>query len=379
MVSFELTREQNALIEKIRKLAPKMEHLAMELDETGDDRFDFSLVKLLAKDNLLTPSIPEEYGGRGLDYFTTALFFEELGAICAGLATVAAYNLHAASMINLFASQEQKQYYLPRLTKKTPCLAAVAATEPNAGTDIGAIASNVKESQGQYIINGIKEYLISGTVADFIICLAAVDPARARSTTSAFLVPGNTDGLEVIQTRHKMGIKYAHTCTMRFNNVSVPKENLLGDIGSGYLMVTQEIDRSKALTGAIGVGLARSAFEKALAFARERKQFGRSLYDNQAVSFAFARMAAQIEAARLLVWKACWLIDHNEDYNMASSMAKIAGSNAAVQVVGEAMELMGGCGYMKPNPIEKLYRDAKILPTLEGPNNIHNVVITSLL
>ncbi|MGE5371260.1 MAG: acyl-CoA dehydrogenase family protein [Solirubrobacterales bacterium] len=379
MVSFELTQKQNQLIEEIRTLAPAMESQALQLDEAGDDRFDFSLVNILARENLLTPTVAVEYGGRGIDAFTCALYMEEIGAVCAGLATVVSYNLHAASFIDLFGSQEQKQYYLPRLTQKKPCLAAIAATEPGAGSDIGAMTASAKLDDGQYVINGTKEYLVNGTVADFIICFATLDPSRARSTMAAFLVPGSADGLEVAQIRRKMGIRYAHTCQMRLNNLAVPARNLLGEVGSGYLMVTQEIDRSKVLIGATGVGLARSAFEKALAYARERRQFGRSIYENQALSFTFAKMAAQIEAARLLVWKACWLIDRNDESTMASSMAKIAGTTAAVDVVGEALDIMGGYGYIKGNSIEKLYRDAKILPTLEGTNDIHNAVITSLL
>ncbi|MGE5423477.1 MAG: acyl-CoA dehydrogenase family protein [Ignavibacteriales bacterium] len=379
MVSFELSKEQTKLIEEVRKLSPGLERQALQMDEAGDEHFDFSLVNVLAKQNLLTPTIAKEYGGRGIDCLTSSLFMEEVGAICAGLATVIAYNFHAASFINMVGTSEQKQSYLPRLTMKRPLLAAVAATEPGAGSDIGAMTTSAKLKAGQYIINGYKEYLVSGAVADFIICFAALDPSRGRSTMAAFLVPGDAEGLEVVQIRRKMGIKYAHTCELRFNNVMVSEQNLLGDVGSGYLMVTQEIDRSKVLTGAIGVGLARSAFEKALAFAKERKQFGRSIYDNQVLAFDFARMAAQIEAARLLVWKACWLIDRNEDFTTSSSIAKIAGTTAAAEVASKAVDIMGGHGYMKGNPIEKLYRDAKILATLEGTNYIHNAVIASLL
>jgi alkylation response protein AidB-like acyl-CoA dehydrogenase len=379
MVNFSLSNNQKNMIRDIRLLAPQLEKQALEIDSRHSAAFDYSLVTELAKYNLLNPLVPPEYGGRGFDYFTNALLMEEIGAICPGLATVMVFNCHFTSILDMVGTPEQKAQYLPLFTHKQPNLAAVALSEKAAGSDVGNMDTQALLQDDCYTINGQKEYVVSGAIAEVMICFATLDPIRGRSKMLALIVPGDAKGLKAGQLRKSMGIRYAHTSELLFDNVTIPVANRIGAEGDGYMIVTQAIDRDKVLTGAIGVGLARAAFAKALAFAKERKQFGRSIYDNQAIAFEFSKMAAQIESARLVVWKASWLIDNNEDFTVAASIAKIAGSAVAQEVVGKAVDIVGGRAYLEGNPLEKLYRDAKIFSTLEGTNHIQNAIIASLL
>ncbi|HWQ76413.1 MAG TPA: acyl-CoA dehydrogenase family protein [Syntrophomonas sp.] len=379
MVNFSLNNQQKNLIKSIRVLGPQLEQREIEIDQQRSEVFDYSLVTELAQLNLLNPLIPQEYGGRGLGYFDSALLMEEIGAICPGLAVVMIFNCHFVSILDSVGTAAQKALYLPAFTREQPQLAAMGLTEPNAGSDVGNLSTRAVKQNGCYVINGLKEYVVSAAVADYILCFATLDPSRARSKTIALVVPGDTPGVRIGNLRKTMGIRYAHCSELIFENAAVPTANLVGAEGDGYMIITQAIDRDKVLTGAIGVGIARTAFELALAYAKERKQFGRSIYNNQAVAFEFSRMAAQIEAARLVVWKACWLIDNNEDFTVSASLAKIAGTTAAEEIVGKAMEIVGGRSYIEGHPLEKLYRDVKIFSNLEGTNHIQNAIITSLL
>ncbi|MCL6611092.1 MAG: acyl-CoA dehydrogenase family protein [Peptococcaceae bacterium] len=388
MPDFSLTRDQESLLEELRELVGrKIAPASLELDRAGDDRFDFSLAGFLAGLNLLTPTVPREYGGRGLDYFTTALVLEEVSAGCAGLAAVVTANIHAASPIILGGTDHQKEAFLPRLTRPDPNLAAFALTESSSGSDIGAMqsfASPVRKdgranSTGQWVINGSKDYVINGGVAEFIVLFAATDPKNKKGGMMAFVVPSGTPGMSVESVRNKMGIRYANTVRLVFDDLKLDGNYVIGRPGSAYLLLMQTFDRGRSLAGAIGVGIARAAYECALKYSKERVQFGRPVYSNQGVSFTLAELATKIEAARMLVWKACWLIDRDLDYTMASSMAKIAGSKVAVEAASAAMEICGGGGYLVGHPVEKYLRDARVLPIIEGTDHIQKAVIASLL
>ncbi|WP_018085072.1 acyl-CoA dehydrogenase family protein [Desulfurispora thermophila] len=391
MVSFELTPAQEELREEVRALVQeRIAPAALQIDRQGDLSFDYSLAGLLAGKNLLAPTVPREYGGRGLDYFTTALLLEEISAGCAGLAAVVMANIHAASPLILAGSREQKQKYLPLLTGPQANLAAFALTEKAAGSDMGALETSAtpcrEESAApaggggqRWLLNGSKDYVINGGVARFITLFATTDPANKRGSMLSFLVPGDAPGLQVGAVRQKMGIRYAHTVQLLFNNVRLEAENVIGRPGSAYLLLMQTFDRGRALAGAIGIGIARAAYEYALQYSKERVQFGRPVFSHQGVSFTLAELATSIEAARLLVWKACWLIDRDLDYSMASSMAKLAASRVAVQVTAKAMEICGGSSYLQGHPVEMYLRDARVLPIIEGTDNVQKLVITSLL
>lgn len=392
MIDFTLTREQENLLEEVKEIAgSQIAPLVEKIDREDGDAFNFAPVEELAGSRLLTPTIPREYNGRGLDYFTTALMLEELSAVCAGVAAVVTANIHAASPIILAGTDRQKDLFLPLLAGPVANLASFALTEEVSGSDMGAMETRAiplngkgkpvsgKDRAAAWLIEGAKKYIINGGVAEFVTLFASTDPGNKKGSMMAFVVPSGTKGLSVEEVHSKMGIRYARTVLMKFNKLKLDDGHVIGKPGSAYLLLMQTFDRGRSLAGAIGVGIARAAYEFALKYSRERIQFGRPVYKNQGVSFALAEMATRIEAARMLVWKACWLIDREMDYTMASSMAKLAGSRAAVESSSLAMEICGGAAYIKGHPVERYLRDARIMPLIEGTDNIQKAVIASLL
>lgn len=380
MFSLDIRPDQRELIEEIRSIAPALEKKALEIDAAGDLIFDSSMVDLLAAHNLLAPIVPREYGGRGSDFMTMALFMEELGAICLGLSGVASATNQVTALIMLGDNQAQKDQYLPQFVQKKACLAAFALSEASAGSDVTMIQTQIRrEKDGLFSINGIKDYVINGAVADYIICLGAQDPSKVRSTMLSVIVPRETPGFKVGRICQKMGVRAANSSELIFDNVRVPEANILGDPGISYLLLTQIFDRGRAVGAANAVGMARSAFNIALAYARDREQFGKSLFEHQAIAFSFAEMEADIEAARMLVWKACWLIDQDGDYTKASSIAKLYAAEMAQRVVNKCADIVAARAYMKGHPLEKMCRDARMLSTIEGTNNIQKMIIASQL
>lgn len=380
MADFNINHEQKELVEEVRALAQNLiAPPAGRLDTAGDNTFDFGPAKTLAEYNLLTPTVPMEYGGRGLDYFSTALMLEELGAACAGVATVVAANIHAASPIILAGTGRQKEALLSSLTESDPKLAAFALTEPNSGSDISAVATLAEKTKDGWEINGVKDFVINGGVAHFTTLFAATDMQNKKAGLMAFIIPSGTPGLRVGAVRNKMGIRYARTAELILEKAFVTGDLTIGPKGGAYLLLMQTFDRGRALSGAVGVGIARAAYEFALQFSKERHQFDKPVFSQQAISFTLAELAIKIESARLMVWKACWLIDNDLDYTLASSMAKIAGSQAAQEVTAAAMDICGGRGYLKQYPVERYLRDARVLSLIEGTNHIQKAIIASLL
>lgn len=382
MISLELTKEQKRLVEKARELVQaEIAPRAQEFDARGDDKFDFSLVEVLSDHNLLCPSIPREYGGLGLNQLTTALLIEEISAGCAGVASVVNANLHAASPIILSGSKEQKETFLPLLASSSPALAAFALTEPKAGSDVASITSLAQNAGSDYIISGCKDYVLNASHASFFSVFVSTTPPKKRASLRAFVIPGNAPGMLLGEVRNKVGLRYTNTTELIMEQVKVSESNMVGGdrAGSGYLLLTQTLDRGRALVGAVGVGIARAAYNLALDHARTRIQFGKPIIKNQAISFALAEMATQIELARLMTWKACWLIDRNQDYTTASSMAKLYASEIAQQITSRTIEILGAKGYLSNSPADKYARDARVLATIEGTNNIQKAIIASLL
>ncbi|MGE5373063.1 MAG: acyl-CoA dehydrogenase family protein [Solirubrobacterales bacterium] len=382
MISMDLTREQKKLVDLVRELAQEeIAPKALALDKKGDQAFDWSLVNLLARHNLLCPTIPKEYGGLGLGHLTTALIIEELGAGCAGVAAVVAANLHAASPIMLAGTAAQKAAYLPLLTTPSPKLLAFALTEPQAGSDLLSIQTQAIPKGADYLISGTKEYILNASVASFFSVFTAAGPQREQASIRAFIVPADSPGLTVGPVLSKVGLRYANTARVTFHRVRVTPDQVIGGdrAGSGYLLLTQTFDRGRALVGAAGVGIARSAYEMALEHARNRQTFGKKIIQHQSVAFALAEIATNIEMARLMTWKACWLIDRDQDYTTASSMAKLAATRVARDSADLAADLVAAGGYMAGHPVDKLVRDARGMATIEGTDNIQKLIIASLL
>ncbi|MGE5423175.1 MAG: acyl-CoA dehydrogenase family protein [Ignavibacteriales bacterium] len=382
MINLELSREQKKLVQKTRELVQEeIKPRALELDKAGDSQFDWSLVKILAGYNLVCPTIPQEYGGLGLGHLAAALVIEEIAYGCAGAAAVVDANMHAASPIILGGNPEQKLKFLPLLTSAVPALAAFALTESGAGSDIDSISTQAVLRKKEYIINGRKDFILNASVASYFAVFAATDPRQKRASLRAFIVPSTAEGLKVGRVRNKSGIRYANTSEVILNNLAIPESYVVGGdrSGSGYLLMAQTFDRGRALVGATAVGIARSAYEMALDHAKTRKQFGKPLIENQTVAFALAEMATKIELSRLITWKACLLIDNDQDYTTASSMAKLFASEVAQEITCKAADIIGSHGYLADSFADKYVRDARVLSTIEGTNNIQKAIIASLL
>ncbi|MEW6424566.1 MAG: acyl-CoA dehydrogenase family protein [Bacillota bacterium] len=381
MSDFRLTEDQEKIQQKIRD---RVQRTILPAALPADRRSapgppPAAFLELIGEERLGAMFIPRASGGLGYDYATGAVVLEELAAGCPGLAAMAAASLHAGAPVLMVGTAEQKQLFLPWLTEASPGLGGFAVTERQAGSDVAAISTLARRGSGGYLLTGIKCSVINAGIAGFYLVFASLAPGKGRAGLNAFIVPANAAGLTVGPLEDKVGLRNAPTAEVALQEVFVPASHLIGREGAGYLLLMQTLDRGRAFSAAVAVGTARAAFELALAYARERRQFGRAIIKNQAVSFALAEMATTIQAARLLTWHACRLIDADEDYSQAAAMAKYFSSRAAEEVTAWAMDLFGRYAHNKTYPIEKLWRDAKTIATVEGTHNVQRMVIASLL
>ena len=379
-MDFSLNRQQTTLVRQVRDLAAR-ELQARKGALASGEEYQSAFLEKLAGQNLVCPTVPTEYGGLGLDRFSTALVMEEIAAADPGVAAVIAATLHAAEPIILAGSEEQKRRFLPGLTGAKAGVAAFALTEPTGGSNLSALRTCAVKTDEAYYLNGGKDYVLNAGQAAWITLVASTVPEPRRTAIRIFLVPADTPGLKTGQRRYTSGLEYARIGEILFANARVEEENVIRsqEAGSGYLLLAQTFDRGRAMVGAISVGIARAALEEALTFAEEREQFGTALKNHQAIAFALADMATRVEMARLMTWKACWLIDRGEDYSTASAMAKLSASEIAQQVTTQAADIFGARGYERGYFIEQLVRDARVLSTIEGTNNIQRLFIASQL
>ena len=380
MIGFDLNEEQLRYQKLARTFAEKeMKPYAAELDRRQGASFDWGIVRRFARANLLGLGVPQEYGGLGVDHLTVAVVAEELGAACLGISGAAGGTWLATCCLNLVGNEDQKKRYLPLVCGENATLAGLAVTEPEAGSDMAGIRTRATRKGDHYIINGTKTFITNAGLAGFYIVFATTDPRKRDGGLNAFIVDGNARGLTLGMIEDTMGLRASQTGELIFDNVEVPVENLLGVENTGFLIAMQTLDMARPCMGASAVGVARSAFEVALSYARERKQYGRPIIENQAISFMLADMATEIEAARLLTWKASWLIDQGMDSTMASSMCKIFATEIAEKVCSDAIQILGGQGYTRKWPLEKYLRDVKALQIYEGTNQIQRIVVSSML
>ena len=380
MIGFDLNEEQLVYQKTVRIFAEKeMKPYAAELDRRQGPGFDWGIVKRFAKANLPGLCIPEEYGGQGVGVLTTAVVFEELCAVCLGISEVLGGTWLATTCLNLVANEDQKKRYLPLVCGENDKLAGLAVTEPEAGSDIGAIRTLATRKGDYYILNGTKTFITNAGLARFYVVFATTDPKKRHGGLNAFIVDGDSKGLTLGAVDDKMGLRACQSGELIFDNVQVPADNLLGTENSGFLIAMQTLDMTRPCLGASAVGVARAALETALDYARQRRQYGRPIIENQAISFMLADMATEIEAARLLTWKACWLVDRGLDSTKASSMCKVFASEMAERVCSKAIQILGGNGYTRSWPLEKYLRDAKALQIYEGTNQIQRLIISSML
>lgn len=374
MIDFSLTEEQKALQEMAREFAQKeMKPNAAKYDK--GEEFSEDVMQKAFQAGFLTCTIPREYGGGGLSDLDTIIISEELAAGCAGMYTTMMVNALAYTPIILFGTDEQKKTFLTPQTEKMS-FAAFCLTEREAGSDAGAIKTKAKKVGDEYVINGSKCFTSNGAIASIYTVFALTNPEKGARGISAFIVPRETPGLTVGKIEDKMGHRASNTAEIFFDDVKVPAQNLLTKEGMGFIIAMKTLERTRAPVGAAGVGVARTAMEYAVDYAKTRIQFGRPIALFQHIAFKIAQMATEINAARHLVWHATWLLDQEKSCNKESAMAKCFGSDVAMRVTTEALQIFGGYGYMKDYPMEKLMRDAKLLQIYEGTNEIQLLIIS---
>jgi acyl-CoA dehydrogenase len=374
MIDFTLTDEQKALQSMAREFAQKeMRPNAAKYDK--GEEFPQEIMQKAFEAGFITSNIPEQYGGGGLSDFELALISEELAAGCAGMFTTMMASSLAFTPILLFGTDEQKQKFLTPFSKKMS-LAAFCLTEREAGSDAGAQKSRAVKVGNEYIINGSKCFITNGGIASLYIVFANTDPDKGARGISAFIVPRETPGITVGKEEDKMGHRASNTAELFFEDVKVPEANLLAKEKMGFIIAMKTLDKTRASVGAAGVGVARAAMEYAIEYAKTRVQFGKPIALFQNTGFKIAQFAMDIQAARHMVWHAAWLLDRNLPCGKESAMAKCFASDVAMRVTTEALQILGGYGYMKDYPMEKLMRDAKLLQIYEGTNEIQRLVIS---
>jgi butyryl-CoA dehydrogenase len=373
-MNYFLTDDQKMIRDLAAQIArEKIAPIVAELDETGE--FPWDVVKTLAQSDLFRVFIPSEYEGLGGGIFEMCIVVEELSRVCGGIALSYAASGLGTIPIILFGTEEQKKKYLPRLAAGE-ILAAFGLTEPNAGSDAAGIKTTAKPDGDSYVLNGTKQWITNGGEASIYTVVALTDPARGVRGSSTILVEKDTPGFTFGKKENKMGIRASATRELVFQDCRVPKTNILGKEGMGFLVAMRTLDQSRPGVASQAVGIAQGALDKALAYAHERHQFGKPISSFQGMQFLLADMATQVEAARALTYAAARSIDSGEkDVSKVSAMAKVFASDTAMKVTTDAVQVFGGYGYMKEYPVEKMMRDAKITQIYEGTNQIQREVI----
>ncbi len=377
MIDFTLTEEQQRLRELARKFAQReIAPVAAELDR--EQRFSQEIVDKYYETGLLHSAVPEEYGGGGLSSLEGCIAAEELAAVCGGVASYLGANNLGLTPLLIAGSPELKKELLPKHCAG-PNLAAFCLTEAEAGSDVASMRSTAKRVGDEYIISGTKQFITNGGVASLYSVFASEQPELRHKGISCFMVPAKTPGVSHGKKEDKMGQRAADTREVCFQDVHVPARFRVGEGLDGFKIAMMTLDESRPGVGAAAVGIARGALEAAVTYAKERKQFGKPLAQQQAIQFMLADMAMKVEAARLLVWRAVHLHDQGLRNTKESAIAKCFAGDTAMQVTTDAVQVLGGYGYMKDYPAEKYMRDAKLHQIYEGTNQIQRLVIANEL
>ncbi|AEG14807.1 acyl-CoA dehydrogenase [Desulfofundulus sp. TPOSR] len=377
-MDFDLTRDQQLIREVVRDFAQKeILPRAKEIDRSG--QFPLDIIKKLARMDLMGLPFPEEYGGAGGDYVSYCLALEEITRACASTGLTYEAHISLGCMpIYLFGTAEQKQKYLVPLCRGE-CLGAFGLTEPNAGSDAGGTQTTAVLRGDEWVINGSKCFITNASYARFVTITAVTDRTRGKNGISAFIVPTDASGLTIKAGYEKLGMSGSNTTELFFDDVRIPKENLLGQLNQGFKQFLQVLDGGRIAIGAMAVGIAQACLDAALNYARQRIQFGQSISKFQAVSFKLADMATNIEVARNMYLKAAWLKDQGRPYTKEAAMIKVFASEMATRAALDAIQIHGGYGYMKEFPVERHLRDAKLLEIGEGTSEIQRLVIARTL
>jgi alkylation response protein AidB-like acyl-CoA dehydrogenase len=384
-VEFSLTDEQQQLRSTVRKFAEsEISPHVMEWDEAST--FPSELIPKLADLGLLGVIFPEQYDGAGMGYQEYAVIIEELSRVDGSVGIiVAAHNSLCTNHIFKFGTEEQKKKYVVPLAqgKKLGCW---SLTEPEAGSDAGGTRTTAKRTADGWLINGAKTFTTNGHYADVCVAMAVTDPGKKHHGISAFIIEKGTPGFRPGKKENKLGLRASDTSEVVFTDCLVPAENLLGKEGEGFVNSLQILDGGRISIASLALGMAQGAYESALRYAQQRKQFGKAISEFEAIQFKLADMATEIEAARLLTYQAAWLADramgsgdHHARYTRESSMAKLYAGEVAVRVANEAVQIHGGYGFIKDYPAEKYYRDVKLCTIGEGTSEIQRLVIARQL
>ncbi len=373
-MNFSLTKEQELVKQMVREFAiNEVKPIAAEIDVT--ERFPMENVEQMARYNMLGIPFPTEFGGAGGNNVSYAMTVEELSKVCGTTGvTVSAHTSLCGAPIYQFGTQEQKEKYLTPLAKGEK-LGAFGLTEPNAGTDAAGQQTTAVLEGDHYVLNGSKIFITNGGVADIFVVFAMTDKSKGTRGISAFIVEKDFPGFSIGKVEEKLGIRASSTTELVFENCIVPKENLLGKEGKGFAVAMQTLDGGRIGIAAQALGLAQGALDEAVAYMKERKQFGRSIAAFQGLQWMVADMDVQIEAARLLVYKAAYKKDMGMPYSVDAARAKLYASEVAMDVTTKAVQLFGGYGYTKEYPVERMMRDAKITEIYEGTSQVQRMVI----
>jgi butyryl-CoA dehydrogenase len=377
-MEFELSDEQRMIRDTARDFAAReVAPRAAELDRSG--RWPTEIVKKMAELGLLGVAIPQEYGGAGMDTLSYALAMEEVSAACASSGVIMSVNNSLfCDPVYKFGSEEQKKRVLTPVARGDK-LGCFGLTEPMSGSDAQTMVTSARKTGGGWVLDGAKNWITNGPVADWIIVFCVTDRSGPKLKHTAFLVERGTPGYTQNAVDHKLGIHAAHSCTVFFENCEVPDANVVGAPGDGFKVAMATLDGGRIGIACQAIGIARAAFEKSVAYARERKSFGVPIAQHQAIQFMLADMAVQIDAARLLAWRAAKMKDAGVRHTMESAIAKLYASEMATRVTHKAIQVHGGYGYSTEFPVERHYRDARITEIYEGTSEIQRIVIAANL
>jgi alkylation response protein AidB-like acyl-CoA dehydrogenase len=378
LLDFSLTNEKKLFQKTVREFCEKeIKPIASKIDK--EEYFPKDLYKKMGKLGLMGITVPQKYGGAGIDRISYMIALEEISRVCGSTGiTVEAHNSLGLGHIYEKGTEKQRKKYLPTLTSGK-AIAAWALTEPNAGSDASATQTTAVLDGNEWVINGTKQFITSGDIADVTTVMAMTDKSQGTKGISAFIVEKDTPGFKVGQLEDKLGLRGSHTAELVFDNCRIPKENLLGELGMGFVGAMNILDRGRTAIGAMSVGIARGAFEDSLEYAKQREQFGKPIGKNQAIQWMLADMATEIDAARLLVYRAAFLEDQNIRFTKEASMAKLFASEIAMRTTVKAIQIYGGNGYMREYPLERYYRDIKLCTIGEGTSEVQRMVIARQL
>ena len=377
-MDFALNEEQLELQEMVREFVEKeITPYAAEMD--AENHMRDGLIDKANEMGLLNVIVPEELDGPGLDSICVATIYEELGKGCAGVATSLAANSLATVPVLLAGTDEQKKMYCDILNNGG--LAAFALTEPGAGSDAGGVSTRAvhNKEEGTYTLNGTKMFITNGGLAEIFLVFANTRKTGGIHGFTAFIVPKDTPGFSVGKKENKMGIRPSNTTELVLQDVVIPESYRVGREGEGFRIAMNTLDSARPFVGAVSVGIAQAALDYAVKYAKERRQFGQPIASFQMVQGMLADMAMKVETARLMVQKACWMRDQGMEFSKEAAMAKCYAADTAMQVTTDAVQVMGGYGYTKEYPVEKMMRDAKIMQIYEGTNQIQRLVIANKL